>query len=69
MKTSKSKTFPKEDTQLHEVIDWVVEQIETDDWQPAGTNWGGGEPGPMDPRCDLKHKYIIQVIKVEVLNG
>lgn len=64
MKTvSKSKTFQKED-QLHETVDWMVSQLEIHDWQPEGTEWSGGEPGPHDPRSDLKFKYIITVTKV-----
>jgi hypothetical protein len=61
---SKSKTFHKGED-LSGMMDWFVNQIETHDWQPEGTEWSGGEPGPFDPRCDLKHKYIITVTKVE----
>lgn len=63
-KTSKTKTFQKED-QLHELMDWVVNNVQTDDWQPQGTNWGGGEPGPMDPRIDLDAKYIVTITRIE----
>lgn len=63
MRDSKSKTFQKGD-QFHEVIEWFSNQLETTDWQPEGTNWSGGEPGPNDPRCDLDHKYIITITKV-----
>jgi len=41
-----------------------INQIETHDWQPEGTDWSGGEPGPHDPRCDLKKKYVITVKEV-----
>jgi len=64
VKSSKSKTFLKGDD-FGEAIEWFTNQIETHDWQPKGTNWGGGEPGPHDPRCDLKNKYIITVTKIE----
>jgi hypothetical protein len=63
MKTSKSKTFSK-DTDFGEVISWFTDQIETNDYQPEGVDWSGGEPGPIDPRCDLVSKYIITVTKV-----
>ena len=63
MKT-KSKTFAKGD-EFHDMHEWFVQQIETDDWQPEGTDWSGGEPGPLDPRCDLKFKYRIIIQKIE----
>lgn len=64
-RVSKSKTFQKGDD-AGELIEWFHNQIETHDWQPEGTHWGGGEPGPHDPVCELKHKYIITVTKVNL---
>lgn len=58
LKTSKTKTFQKGD-ELSEALDFLIENIETHDYQPEGTHWSGGEPCPMDPRCDFAHKYII----------
>jgi hypothetical protein len=59
---SKSKTFQKGDD-AGELIEWFINQIETHDWQPEGTDWGGGQPGPIDPRSDLKHKYTITITR------
>lgn len=67
MKTSKSKTFQQGDD-FSEVVEWFMKQFETTDWQPEGTNWGGGEPGPFDPRCDLNHKYVVTITKVNINN-
>ena len=64
MKTSKSKTFQKGDD-YSEVVEWFMKQLEVYEWQPEGTNWSGGEPGPFDPVCELKAKYKIQVSKTE----
>lgn len=60
---SKSKTFHKGDDALSEILDFVMGSIETDDYTPEGTEWSGGEPGPHDPRHDLKFKYVITVTK------
>lgn len=62
-RSSKSKTFQEGD-EFGELYDWFLNQIETVEWQPEGTDWSGGEPGPIDPRCDLKHKYTITVTKI-----
>ncbi len=61
---SKSKTFQKGDD-YSELIEWFMKQVETDDSFPEGTDWSGGEPGPIDPLCELRHKYIITVTKIE----
>jgi hypothetical protein len=63
--TSKSKTFQK-DEDYGQLIEWVMANIETHDWQPEGTDWSGGEPGPHDPHCDLMHKYVITIKRIEV---
>lgn len=66
MKTkSKSKTFAKGDADIHEMIEFVVQNIETYDDTPQGTNWSQGEPGPHDPVERLSHKYIITVTRIE----
>lgn len=64
MSTSKSKTFEK-GADFGDVAEWVLSRFETHDWQPEGTDWSGGEPGPHDPVCELKHKYRVVVIKIE----
>lgn len=60
---SKSKTFQK-DSDFSEVAEWALNQFETTDFQPEGTNMSGGEPSPYDPECTLNHKYIVTVTKV-----
>ena len=65
MKTSRSKTF-QQGCDYQEIIDWFVKHIDTEDFQPEGTNWSGGEIGPWDPECNLKHKYIVTITKVDV---
>ncbi len=60
---SKAKTFYKGDDYA-ELIDWFTNQIETHDYQPEGTNWSGGEPGPHDPVCELAKKYVITIKEV-----
>lgn len=67
MKASKSKTFQKGDD-YGELIEWFMKQVETHDWQPEGTDWSGGMPGPNDPVCELANKYIITVTKIESNN-
>jgi hypothetical protein len=59
---SSSKTFQKGDD-YGELIEWFMKQIETNDYQPEGTEWSGGEPAPYDPVCELKHKYRIVILK------
>jgi hypothetical protein len=61
---SLTRTFQKGDD-YGKMVEWLFNQFETDDYQPEGTDWSGGEPGPMDPRCDLKHKYRITITKIE----
>lgn len=63
-KTCKSKTFQKGD-EAWPLIDWVTRQIETNEYQPEGTDWGGGMPSPHDPVCELKHKYVITITRFE----
>jgi hypothetical protein len=63
-KKSVSKTFQKGDD-YGELYEWFIKQIETHEWQPEGTDWSGGEPGPIDPHCDLAHKYIITVTRID----
>lgn len=63
-KTYKSKTFFKAED-YGDLIEWVMHQIETHEYQPGGTEWSGGEPAPYDPVCELKHKYVITITKVE----
>lgn len=60
---SKSKTFHKGDDATAEILDFVMSNLETDDYTPEGTDWSGGEPGPFDPRSDLKFKYVITLTK------
>jgi hypothetical protein len=62
MKHSKSKTFHEGDD-FGKVAEWVMNQFETNDYQPEGTLWLGGEPGPHDPVCELKFKYVVTVTK------
>lgn len=61
--SSKSKTFQQQED-YGNVVEWFFKQFETNDYQPEGTDWSGGEPGPIDPVCELKHKYIVTVTKV-----
>lgn len=58
---SRAKTFYKGDP-AGEMIEWFINQIETHDWQPEGTDCG--MLSPPDPRCDLKKKYVITVKEV-----
>jgi len=62
---SKSKTFQKSDEQLHELLDFIMNSIETYDDTPPGTNWSDGEPTPFDPVTRLSHKYVITVTRIE----
>lgn len=57
-----TKSF-KQGEDAGELIEWFINQIETHDWQPEGTDWSGGQPGPIDPRSDLKHGYRITIYK------
>jgi hypothetical protein len=65
IRESKSKTFQKGDD-YGDAVEWFLHQIETTDYQPEGTEWSGGEPGPHDPVCELTHKYIVTVTKIEL---
>lgn len=60
---TKCKTFQKGE-QFYELIEWVGENVSVIDWQPEGTDWSGGEPGPIDPRCDLDAKYIVTITRI-----
>ena len=60
VKKTATKTFQQGDD-YGELIEWFMKQIETNDYQPEGTEWSGGEPAPFDPVCELKHKYTITV--------
>lgn len=64
MMTSKSKTFQKGDD-YGDLVEWFMNQIEVNEYQPEGTEWSGGEPGPFDPVCELNQKYVITVKKIE----
>jgi hypothetical protein len=57
---SKTKTFQKGDN-YGELIEWIMAQIKTHDYQPEGTDWSGGEPSPHDPVCELMFKYKITI--------
>lgn len=59
---SKSKTFYKGDP-FHETIDWIVKSLDTDEWQPEGTDCG--LLSPPDLRCDLAKKYVITIKKLK----
>lgn len=58
IRTLRSKTFQKGD-ELSDVLDWIVNNIDTHDYVPEGTSWIDGEPVPNDPRCELGYKYMI----------
>lgn len=62
---SKSKTFPA-GTDFNEMLEFLTnnEIIQTNEYQPEETNWIGGEPGPHDPVCELKYKYILTITQV-----
>lgn len=57
---SKTKTFQK-DQDYGEVIEWFMSNIETYDYEPEGTDWSCGMPGPHDPECNLSKKYVITI--------
>lgn len=64
---SVTKTFQKGDDFI-DVVNFFTGHdmfIETHDYQPEGTCWSQGEPGPYDPRCELKYKYVITIRRIE----
>ncbi|NCX55963.1 MAG: hypothetical protein EBW87_02040 [Burkholderiaceae bacterium] len=65
IRKSTSKTFYKGESEYTEVLDFLEKNIEATEVIPEGTVWIGGEPGPCDPRCELKFKYIITITKIE----
>jgi hypothetical protein len=63
MKVSKSKTF-HEGADYGELIEWVMHQITTIDYQPEGTASYHDGLAPYDPVCELDAKYIITITRV-----
>lgn len=61
---SKSKTFQKGDNCTSEIMDFVMSNIETHDWQPEGIVSYADGLVPEDPRQDLKFKYRITITKI-----
>jgi len=60
---SKSKTFQKGEDAIPEILDFVVNAIESEHYQPEGTQYSGDGLTPHDPQDLLKFKYIITVRK------
>ncbi len=55
-----SKTFKKGDEAFPDMLDFVMNNIETEDTTPEANS---GELQPPDPQDSLKFKYVITVRK------
>ena len=56
---SKSKTFQKGDDAIPDILDFVMKNIETTDYEPEGAN----DLTPSDLRQDLNWKYTVTVTR------
>jgi len=65
MKTSKSKTFQKGDDAIPDILEFVMSNIETHDYQPEGVSSYNDGLTPHDPVSELKAKYVVTVTKIE----
>lgn len=63
MKT-KSKTFQKGDD-VPDMLDFIMNNIETHDYQPEGISSYNDGLTPYDPVSELKHKYVITIKQIE----
>lgn len=64
MKT-KSKTFQKGDDVIPDILEFVMQNIETHDYQPEGISSYNDGLTPHDPVSELKHKYVIVIKQVD----
>lgn len=62
-KACKSKTFAQGDD-YGNLIEWVMHQITTNDYQPEGTASYSDGLAPYDHVCELDAKYIITITKI-----
>lgn len=62
--SSKSKTFQKGDDAIPDILEFVMNNIEAETYQPEGTQYSHDGLSPYDPQELLKHKYIITVTKL-----